>query len=122
MNVTPPLFLSSTSDELVRVDPTTGSATRIGAHSKAKLYGLAYDRGGVLYGFQRNSVIWSIDPTTAAATYEALGPYAFGAAGNPFPSGSPVPEPSTLVLVGGALALGARARRRPVLVQEHERA
>jgi len=106
------LFLSTTTNDLVRVDPTNGNATRVGRHGKSLLYGLAYDRSGVLYGFQRNSLIWTIDPTTAAATFEAVGPFGFGAAGNPFPSsGGPVPEPGTLVLFGSALAAGMGARR-----------
>ncbi|MBT3223426.1 MAG: hypothetical protein HN348_30510, partial [Proteobacteria bacterium] len=55
------------NDELVRVDPNTGSTTWIGFINTSKLFGLGYDEGE-LYGFSKTGEIVRISPTAATST------------------------------------------------------
>jgi hypothetical protein len=59
---------SSTSDILVTLDPTTFKATRVGPITGySQIYGLGY-WAGVLYGFDSNGDVLTINPATGAAT------------------------------------------------------
>lgn len=55
------------NDELVRVDPETGSTQWIGIIGADGLFGVGY-HNGQLFGFSRDGWIVAIDPATAATT------------------------------------------------------
>ncbi len=55
------------SDELVRVDATTGAAFWVGPIVEDRLFGLGYEQGQ-LYGFSSDGEIVRIDPGNAAST------------------------------------------------------
>jgi hypothetical protein len=57
------------SDDLVKIDPTTGSATRLGAIGSSGVYALGY-ANGELYGFTSGNKALVIDATTGKATSE----------------------------------------------------
>lgn len=71
---------------LLTVDPDAGlSPTVIGATGAGTMFGLAYHSGnGLVYGFSEAGDIYTIDPTTGAASLEASTGIAFwGATTNP---------------------------------------
>ncbi|MBI2375368.1 MAG: hypothetical protein HYV07_15340 [Deltaproteobacteria bacterium] len=53
-------------DDLVRIDPTTGDAARLGSAGVEKIFGLGYARGS-LYGFSSGGRVVVLDSTTGAS-------------------------------------------------------
>ena len=116
------LGLDQGGDRLYSIDATTGAVTSIGSTGISPslnyfLGGLAFDQNGNLYAALSNSVadvnnLYSINPTTGAATL--IGPIGSGltVSGIAFYPASTVPEPASAWLTGvGALA-GCMAFRR----------
>jgi hypothetical protein len=110
------LYLASTTNSLVRIT-LGGPSTLVGAFGVGSVFGLATGDNGTMYGVA-GTTVYTIDTTTGAATNgvsfagQGLG-LAFGQsfyteAGAP----DPVPEPGTMLLVGGGLAAMLRKRRR----------
>jgi len=104
-------------NELYTLNTSTGAATDIGPTSLSGdgIDGLVYE-GGILYaGYAATlsippTTIYSIDPTTGAATYIATQNPAVGLVYGLAPS---IPEPSSLATLGVALlAFGTFRRRR----------
>lgn len=63
------LYLSTTSNDLVRVSLTTGGATRIGSIGFSEVYGLAFASNGVLYGMSNaTDQIFTINRSTGKGT------------------------------------------------------
>ncbi len=59
------LLLTTTSNELVEVDPTTGATTDIGPIGAQQVLGLAVTSDGTIYGMSNTTdQIFSIDPVT----------------------------------------------------------
>jgi hypothetical protein len=78
----------STSDQLVKIDPSTGGTTLIGDIGVSKVWGLSYAadavNGGVLYGFTSDGKYLKIDPTTGrGSAVTSLSGTWYGAATNP---------------------------------------
>lgn len=117
----------SSPDVLVTVDPTTGVATLVGttgtnlgviaAMGRDPVSGITYI-AGPLTGFGNNNEIYSVNLGTGAATdlgalsgitYSVSG---FSVAGSP-PILNPIPEPTTMLLVGsGLIGLAGYARKK----------
>ena len=103
------------ASSLVQVDPTTGAGTAIGPIGFNDVFGLEFI-GNTLYGLDDNGDLITIDPTTGVGTLAATtSPTVFGLD----LALSPVPEPSSLLLLLsaglGVVGLKARARRtRPM--------
>lgn len=81
------LYMSTNTDQLVRVNPGTGSASLIGSIGFSGVFGLAYGSDGVLYGLSDwTQQIFSIDPRTGVGALIANfgGQGTFGAYGAAF--------------------------------------
>ncbi|MDG3007623.1 PEP-CTERM sorting domain-containing protein [Paludisphaera mucosa] len=108
------LYLSSTSNELVRVGLGPVSGTPVGPFSPSNVFGLANGDDDVLYAVAGTSV-YSVDPNTGASVLAAnyggqgLG-QAFGEAF--FFEAVAVPEPGGLVLLATGVGLAALKLRR----------
>lgn len=73
----------SSSDDLVRVDPRSGKATRLGAIGVSGVYSLGYAYGS-LYGFTSGNKVVTIDATTGHTTHtDGLTGSWWGATTNP---------------------------------------
>jgi hypothetical protein len=103
-------------DGLVRlytVDLSNASLTLVGLTGQSTtpakpVGGLAYV-DGTLYGAIGSDLYW-FDTTTGAGTL--IGPNGLGNVYGLTEAPAPVPEPATLLLVGGAIAMAAWGRRR----------
>lgn len=97
------------NDQLLRVDPATGHVTVVGDLGLPAVYGLAAT-SSTLLGLTGTGEVLAIDTSSGQATHlGSLGVSVYGASTLP----SQVPEPGTLLLLGGGLwALGTKLRRR----------
>ncbi|WP_165074765.1 PEP-CTERM sorting domain-containing protein [Paludisphaera rhizosphaerae] len=110
------LYLTTTSNDLIRVNMGPVSATLVGALGVSNAFGLANGDNNVLYGVAGTN-IYTVNTLTGAATFlrsyanaQGLGS-ANGAAF--YLEATPVPEPSSVVMMlAGGLGLAAVARRR----------
>jgi outer membrane protein assembly factor BamB len=70
-------------DDVVRIDPTTGTIRKVGSARESRIYGLGYAEGS-LYGFSSSGKVVVLDPDTGAVRREAvlMGRW-FGATTNP---------------------------------------
>ena len=65
------LYLSTNSNDLVRVNTSTGGAALVGSLGYNQVYGMAYGPNGVLYGLSNStSQIFSINLATGKGTYD----------------------------------------------------
>jgi len=109
------LYLSSTSNQLIRVDTTTGVGTAVGLLGFSSVFGLATGDNGVLYGVS-GTQIFSIDTTTGAGMF--VRNYSGNGLGNAFgtaffaEAGAVIPEPATLAVFGGIAVAGLFGYRR----------
>ncbi len=72
----------TSGDQLVRIDPSSGSTTLVGSLSLARIWGVGYANGS-LYGFGSDSVI-TVDPATAQTSLtRSLSGAWWGATTNP---------------------------------------
>ncbi len=106
------LFLASTSDELVSVNPFTGAGVSVGAFGISGMFGLV-SVGNDLYGGSSSGDYYSIDSNTGAASFiNNIGTpsnFVAGMASAP----SAIPTPATLSLfVLGLLSLRYRRATR----------
>jgi len=66
------LFLSTTSNNLVRVSPNTGAASLVGPMGFGQVYGMAYGPDHVLYGLSNStSQIFSLSTSTGKGTLKS---------------------------------------------------
>ena len=114
------LYLSATTDQLVRIDLNNlASSAAVGSFGVSSVLGLATADNGLLYGVS-GAQVFSVDTSTGAGTlvtnYE--GGALLSAYGSAFftEAGATVPEPGTLSLVGLAFAgfFTSRKRGQPV--------
>ena len=115
------LFLATTSNQLFRIDLTNLAASAaVGPFGVGNVFGLATGDDGVLYAVAGTQT-FTVNTATGAATNpinyggqglgSANGQSFFTEAGAPSPS--PVPEPTTLFLLGSTLTgMGLAAWRR----------
>lgn len=111
------LYLSTNSNQLVRLNTTSGAATTVGSFGVTQVYGLATPDNALLYGVRSNQV-FSVNPATgvgsAFVSYSGQGlGIAYGSAFQT--EASPVPEPASfaMFLAGiGVIVLTARRRFR----------
>ncbi|MFI5379503.1 MAG: SMP-30/gluconolactonase/LRE family protein [Tepidisphaerales bacterium] len=111
------LLLTTTDNNLLRLDPHTASPTLIGHLDHTNVFGLAMV-DGTLYGVSDSErVSFTIDPATAATgPATALPPSLVGAYGatssaSNNPVAAAVPEPAGLCLLAAAVLLLPRRRR-----------
>ena len=103
------------TDTLVSIDQTTYAGTGIGSFGYNSVFGLATGDDGVLYGVSGVDV-FSVDVLTGAGTFVAN--YADDRLGSSYGSSfiiepAPVPEPSTMFLLGvGIVSLALYGRKR----------
>jgi hypothetical protein len=110
-------YLATNGNQLVKIN-LGGASQLIGSFGVANVYGLATGDDGKLYGVA-GTTVYSINTATGAATNgvsyadqglgTAYGQSFYTESGAP----DPVPEPGTLLLVGGGLAALIRKRRSP---------
>jgi hypothetical protein len=100
------------NDVLEAVDPVTGVATQIGTGMGVQIFAGA-NVNGTIYGGAADGNLYSIEPSTGLATFDAT---ITGSSGDVFALAS-VPEPSTAMLAGAGIALIGLVftvrRRRP---------
>lgn len=106
-------------EDLITINTTAGSATRVGALGFNGVHSLAFDDNGTLFGTDVSSdQLLTIDTSTGAAT--AVGPLVFGniqgLAFQPESANGVIPEPSSLALlcigVTGLFGYSWRQRRK----------
>jgi outer membrane protein assembly factor BamB len=112
------LYLANGLSQLVRIT-LGGPSQLIGNFGVSAMFGLATGDNGTLYGVA-NTTVYTIDTGTGAATNgvsfagqglgQAYGQSFYTESGAPDPD--PVPEPGTMLLVGGGLAAMLRKRRK----------
>lgn len=71
---------AETNNILIKVDTTTGMATRVGQIGFGQVWGMAYNVGHV-YAFTQAGEIIEIDPATGAGTLKRMHPVEFWGAG-----------------------------------------
>jgi hypothetical protein len=116
------LYLASNSNQLIRLDVTTGVGTLIGSLGVPDMFGLATPDNATLYGVAGQRVYTvnvGTGATTLVSTFNpglsggAFGLSFFTESGAADPVSVPVPEPGTLALLGvGLLGMAASRRRR----------
>ncbi|TWT44926.1 hypothetical protein RAS1_13460 [Phycisphaerae bacterium RAS1] len=105
------MYLSSATDQLVRIDLRPVSGTPIGPFGFHNVFGMARGDDGVLYGVAGTDV-FSIDVATGQGTLvvDYAGGALRGASGTAFVLEAP--EPGTAVLLLAATLIGLRRRQR----------
>lgn len=109
------LYLTSTTEKLVKIDLGTVTGSKVGYHGKDDLFGLVGTEDGLYgLGYGSNSNLFKFNHYTGKATWQfGTGPAfmndVFGAT---YWAGTEVPEPVTGLMMGFGLAATAMVRRR----------
>lgn len=109
------LYLTSTTENLIKIDLGTVSGSKVGYHGKDDLYGLVgTDEGLYGLGYGSNSNLFKFNHYTGQANWQFSTGSAFmnDVYGATYWTGTEVPEPVAGLMTGFGLAATAMVRRR----------